>query len=122
MMKVFVALGSLMAFLGVGVGAFGAHSLKNVLTGKWAGVYETGVHYHLVHALGLILIGILIEKFPGSLMNWAGWLLFAGILLFSGSLYVLSITKIDMIGAITPFGGVAFLAGWLLVIIAVLKS
>ncbi|HET7657001.1 MAG TPA: DUF423 domain-containing protein [Bacillales bacterium] len=121
-MKVFVSLGSIMAFLGVAIGAFGAHSLKNVLTEKWAGVYETGVHYHLIHALGIILIGILVEKFPGALMNWAGWLLFAGILLFSGSLYVLSITKINVIGAITPIGGVAFLAGWVLVVIAVLKA
>lgn len=122
MLKVFVALGSIMAFLGVAVGAFGAHSLKHVLTGKWAGVYETGVHYHLIHALGLILIGILAEKFPGALMNWAGWLLFVGIILFSGSLYALSITKINVIGAITPVGGVAFLVGWALVVIAVIKA
>lgn len=121
MMKVFVALGSIMAFLGVGVGAFGAHTLKGVL-GDQADVYETGVHYHLIHALGIVLIGILVERFPGALMNWAGWLLFIGILLFSGSLYVLSITKVSVVGAITPIGGVAFLAGWLLVVIAVLKA
>ncbi|HEX7066484.1 MAG TPA: DUF423 domain-containing protein [Bacillales bacterium] len=120
-MKIFVVLGSLMAFLGVAIGAFGAHSLKDILGDK-ADVYETGVHYHLIHALGLILVGMLAAKFPGALMNWAGWLLFAGIILFSGSLYALSLSKVGVLGAITPIGGLAFLAGWLLVVIAVLKA
>ncbi|HET7628651.1 MAG TPA: DUF423 domain-containing protein [Bacillales bacterium] len=121
-MKGFVALGSLMAFLGVVIGAFGAHSLKNIVTGKWADIYETGVHYHLIHALALILVGILADKFPGTFMQAAGWLLFAGIVLFSGSLYVMSITKISVLGAITPIGGVAFLAGWVFVLVAVLRG
>lgn len=121
-MKVFVVLGGALAFLAVAFGAFGAHALEDVLTDQWASTYETAVQYHMMHALGLILIGILAAKWSDGLMTWAGWLMFIGILLFSGSLYVMSVTKINILGAITPFGGVAFLASWLLVIIAALKA
>lgn len=123
LLKLFVSIGGILAFLGVALGAFGTHSLENVLTGKWKGIYETGVQYHLIHALGLVFIGLLAGRLAGgALFQWAGWLMVAGVVLFSGSLYVMSITKIGGVGAITPIGGVAFLASWLLVIIAVLRG
>lgn len=124
MLKVFVLLGSLNAFLAVALGAFGAHALKDKLTESgYLPTFETAVQYHMVHALGLILIGVLADKLGGSsLMSWSGWLMFVGIILFSGSLYVLSVSGIKILGAITPIGGLAFLASWILVAIAVLKA
>jgi uncharacterized membrane protein YgdD (TMEM256/DUF423 family) len=123
MMKVFVLLGGLNAFLAVALGAFGAHALKDRLNASgYLPTFETAVQYHLIHALGLILIGVLADRLGGSaLMGWSGWLMFAGMILFSGSLYVLSLSGMKILGAITPLGGLAFLAGWLLVAIAVLK-
>ena len=122
MSKVFIILGSLNAFLAVALGAFGAHGLQNKLTEQMLATYETGVKYHMMHALGLILIGIISRYTSGSvLINWSGWLICAGIVLFSGSLYVLSISGIRWLGAITPLGGLCFLAGWLLLAIAAFK-
>ncbi|AEI43813.1 DUF423 domain-containing protein [Paenibacillus mucilaginosus] len=116
-----LVLGSLNMFLVVALGAFGAHGLKNKLTEDAMKVYQTGVQYHMAHALGLLLIGVLSGQLPeASLLGTAGWLLFAGIVLFSGSLYALSLTGIRKLGAITPLGGLAFLAGWILVLISVL--
>jgi uncharacterized membrane protein YgdD (TMEM256/DUF423 family) len=122
MSKVFIILGSLNAFLAVALGAFGAHGLQNKLTEQMLATYETGVKYHMMHALGLILIGI-ISRYTSSsvLINWSGWLICAGIVLFSGSLYVLSISGIRWLGAITPLGGLCFLAGWLLLAVAAFK-
>ncbi|GGE28896.1 UPF0382 membrane protein YwdK [Pullulanibacillus camelliae] len=122
MFKLFTILGSINAFLAIGIGAFGAHGLKGKLTQHYLDIYNTGVQYHMMHALGLILVGILAEKVSSSLIGWAGWIMFIGIILFSGSLYVLSISGVDKLGAITPIGGVAFLASWVLVIIAVAKA
>jgi uncharacterized membrane protein YgdD (TMEM256/DUF423 family) len=124
MLNVFVVLGSLNAFLSVALGAFGAHGLKSKLSPEMLDVYQTGVHYQMSHALGLILVGLLSAHLSGSsaLVNWSGWLLFAGIVLFSGSLYVLSVTGFKILGAITPFGGVAFLIGWVLLLFAALKG
>jgi uncharacterized membrane protein YgdD (TMEM256/DUF423 family) len=114
-MKIFVLLGSLSAFLGVALGAFGAHGLKTKVAPDMLSVWETGVLYHLVHALGLVLIGVLCHLMPDvALVRNAGWAIFIGSILFSGSLYVLVLTGIKPIGMITPLGGVAFLAGWLL--------
>ncbi|QZT35317.1 DUF423 domain-containing protein [Caldalkalibacillus thermarum TA2.A1] len=110
-----------MACLGVALGAFGAHGLKGKLSPEMLEIYQTGVQYHLVHALGLILVGVLVHVMPSNLLNWAGWILALGILLFSGSLYVLSMTGITKLGAITPIGGVAFLTGWILVVLAALR-
>jgi uncharacterized membrane protein YgdD (TMEM256/DUF423 family) len=123
MLKVFVLLGSLNAFLSVALGAFGAHALKDKLTESgYLPTFETAVQYHMVHALGLILIGVLADKLGGNaLIGWSGWLMLIGMILFSGSLYVLSLSGIKILGAITPLGGLAFLAGWLLIAIAVLK-
>ena len=102
------------------LGAFGAHGLKGKMAQNFLETYQTGVHYQLIHALGLILIGLLIYAMPSSVLNWAGLALTAGIILFSGSLYALSLTGITKLGMITPIGGVLFLVGWFLVIVAAL--
>ena len=118
-MKIFILLGSVSAFLAVALGAFGAHGLKNRVTPEMLSVWETSVLYHLVHALGLLLIGILCHLMPEiGLVRNAGWSLLIGTLLFSGSLYVLVLTGVKPLGMITPLGGVAYLAGWLLLAIA----
>jgi uncharacterized membrane protein YgdD (TMEM256/DUF423 family) len=112
-MKTFLVIGALAMALGVILGAFGAHGLKNKLTPDLLAVYHTGVEYHLYHALGLILVGVLINQFPQvSGLQLGGWLLLAGIVIFSGSLYVLAISGVRWLGAITPIGGLAFIAGW----------
>ncbi len=110
--RVFFVLGSLSGLLGVAAGAFGAHGLRGRLTPELLDVYETAVRYQLFHALALLAVAWAVTRWPGSLANAAGWLFVAGTLLFSGSLYVLSLTGIRWLGAITPLGGVAFLAGW----------
>jgi uncharacterized membrane protein YgdD (TMEM256/DUF423 family) len=118
-MKIFVLLGSLSAFLGVALGAFGAHGLKSRVTPDMLAVWQTGVQYHLVHALGLVLVGILCHLLPEtSLVRSAGWFLLSGTVLFSGSLYVMVLCDIRALGMITPLGGVAFLVGWLLLAVA----
>jgi len=114
-MKTFVLLGSLSAFLGVALGAFGAHGLKTKVAPDMLAVWETAVLYHLVHALGLLLIGILCHLMPDlALLRNAGWALLIGTLFFSGSLYLLVLTGVKPLGMITPIGGVAFLVGWIL--------
>ena len=114
-MKIFVVLGSLSAFAGVALGAFGAHGLKTKVTPEMLTVWQTGVLYHLVHAIGLLLIGMLCHLMPETTMvRNAGWAILLGTVLFSGSLYVLVLTGIKPLGMITPFGGIAFLVGWLL--------
>ena len=121
-MKIFVLLGSLNAFLSVALGAFGAHALKNKLSAAELAVYQTGVQYHMAHALGLILIALAADKLGGgALVTASGWSIFAGIVLFSGSLYALSLSGIKILGAITPLGGIAFLIGWLLLVISAIK-
>ncbi len=123
MSRTFLFLGSINAFLAVALGAFGAHGLKGRLDADMLAVYHTGVQYHIVHALGLLAVGIMAHWMPASAaLRWAGWLLLAGIILFSGSLYVLSLSGLRWIGMITPFGGSAFLAAWILVAMAALKS
>lgn len=112
-MKTFIVIGAIVMALGVILGAFGAHGLKSRLTPDLLAVYHTGVEYHLYHGLGLILVGILMVQFPQLTgLKIGGWLLLAGIVIFSGSLYVLAITGIRWLGAITPIGGLAFIAGW----------
>ena len=121
-MKLFIILGALNAFLSVAFGAFGAHILEGRMEPKYIEIWGKGVTYQMLHAVGLLIIGVLLGKLPGSsLLSWSGWLMFIGIVLFSGSLYVLSITQISVLGAITPLGGLAFLAAWVLVIIAAVK-
>ena len=118
-MKLFILIGSLNALIGVALGAFGAHGLKSKVAPEMLTVWNTAVQYHLIHALGLLLIGILAHLMPAApLIKSGGWSILLGILLFSGSLYALVLTGIKPLGIITPFGGVAFLIGWLLVAIA----
>jgi len=121
-MKVFIIIGAINAFLAVALGAFGAHGLEGKIPEKYLEVWKTGVTYQMFHALGLIAIGLIAKHIQSSsLMSWSGWLMFIGIILFSGSLYILSVTRISVLGAITPFGGVAFLVSWVLLIIAAAK-
>lgn len=113
--RIFLALGAINAFLCVALGAFGAHGLKQRLSADMLAVYQTGVQYHFYHALGLIAVGLVLLHFPASrFVAFSGWLMLTGIVLFSVSLYVLSLTGIRGLGVITPFGGVAFLSAWAL--------
>lgn len=107
--------------LAVALGAFGAHGLKSQLSTEMLQTFKTGVDYHFYHALGLLLIGILAVSFPSDLIKWSAILLTAGIILFSGSLYALAITGIKWLGAITPLGGLSFIAGWVLLFLAIWK-
>ncbi len=111
--RAFFVLGALLAALGVAAGAFGAHSLRARLSPEMLGVFETGVRYHLIHALALLSVAWAATRWPGTAMWAAGWLFLGGTVLFSGSLYALTLTGVRALGAITPFGGVAFIAGWL---------
>ncbi|HEX5414993.1 MAG TPA: DUF423 domain-containing protein [Chloroflexota bacterium] len=111
--RTFFVSGSLLAFLAVALGAFGAHSLQGTFAPGMADVYETGVKYQFYHALGMFAVAFAVTQWPKSPAPIAGWLFLAGIILFSGSLYALSITGTRILGVITPFGGLAFLAGWL---------
>jgi uncharacterized membrane protein YgdD (TMEM256/DUF423 family) len=115
MQSSFLSFGALCALIGVGMGAFGAHGLKNVISPEMLAVYQTGVNYQMWHALGLIGIALVRRHEPESrLLNWAGWLMLLGIVLFSGSLYLLAVMDKKELGIITPFGGVSFLLAWLL--------
>ncbi|QOR66570.1 DUF423 domain-containing protein [Cytobacillus suaedae] len=121
-MKLFILLGAINAFLAVALGAFGAHGLEGKISEKYLKTWNTGVTYQMFHATGLFIVGILLSKSPNAgMLNTAGWLMFIGIILFSGSLYVLSTTGIKVLGAITPLGGLAFLAAWLLVGIVAIR-
>jgi uncharacterized membrane protein YgdD (TMEM256/DUF423 family) len=115
MRSVFLALGALCAFVGVGMGAFGAHALKASLSPESLAVYQTGVTYQMWHSLGLIAIALVQQVIPDSKrITVAGWLMFLGILLFSGSLYLLVLLNMPQLGMVTPIGGVCFLIAWLL--------
>jgi uncharacterized membrane protein YgdD (TMEM256/DUF423 family) len=123
MKMIFLLLGALSAMIGVGMGAFGAHGLKTVISPELLAVYQTGVTYQMWHALGLISIALLRQQAPASkLLTWAGWLMFAGILLFSGSLYLLALLNLKWLGMITPIGGVCFLTAWLLITLFAAKN
>jgi len=123
MAKLFLALGSINALLVVLIGAFGAHGLKARLTVENMTIFQMGVQYHFYHAVGLILLGLIVLQIPISpYLRWSGWLMLVGIILFSGSLYALSISNIRWLGMITPFGGLAFIIAWLLLTIGIMKS
>ena len=114
MERFFFILGSIFGGLAVAFGAFGAHALKDRLTTDASSTFETAVRYQMYHALALLALTVAISRWPGSkLPNAAGWLFVAGIVLFSGSLYLLSLIGARWLGAIAPLGGVAFIAGWL---------
>ena len=121
--KLFLALGSIAALAAVLIGAFGAHALKERIAPDLLPVYKTGVEYHFYHALGLILVGLAAFHLPESAyLKAAGWAMLVGIVLFSGSLYVLALTGLRWFGAITPVGGTAFILGWGLFAAAVIKA
>src|SRR5689334_583818 len=112
--RVFLALGALSGFASVAAGAFGAHALRSRLSADHLAVFETGVRYQMYHALGLVVVAWAVSRWPGSATAAAGWLFVAGTVLFSGSLYALALSGMRALGAVTPFGGLAFLAGWAL--------
>ncbi len=116
------AAGSVLCGLGVALGAFGAHGLRGRLSGEMLAVFETGVRYHFIHALGLFAVSWAASRWPGPLVGAAGWLFVAGILIFSGSLYVLSIGGVRWLGAVTPLGGLCMIAGWGLLAAAALRA
>jgi len=116
--KTLIFVGALMGGLGVAIGAFGAHGLRGRLTPEMLAVFETGVRYHMYHALAILITGALMSRLEGRAVVVAGWSFTAGILIFSGSLYALALTGVTTLGAITPIGGVAFLAGWIALAIA----
>ncbi len=115
MHKRFLFFAALAAFLAVALGAFAAHGLRGRLDEHLMEVFQTGVRYHFFHALGLGLIAVLAKQYPDSTtLCWAGWLMVAGMLVFSGSLYLLCLSGQSWLGMVTPLGGLAFMAAWLL--------
>lgn len=125
MAKRWLLLGSVGMLLAVVLGAFGAHGLSSRVTTELLAVYQTGVQYHFYHALGLLALGLFIQRQGGAKTVWltaAGWLMVAGIVIFSGSLYLLTLTGSRWLGAITPIGGLAFIGAWLAVIVGVYRE
>lgn len=122
MHKGFLAIGAALGGLAVILGAFAAHRLRQIVSADSMNIFETGVRYQFYHAFAIIITGILFEKFGGQSLLTAGWCFIAGIALFSGSLYALTFFRTPAIGIITPFGGLTFIAGWLFLVIAVLRS
>ena len=124
MLRTFVILGAINLLISVALGAFGAHGLKDLVAVERLATWETGVHYHMIHGLGLLLLAAFADKLTAAqnLVRWTGRLLMAGIVLFSGSLYLLVLLDLPILGAITPLGGVCFLAGWLCLALAAAKQ
>ena len=120
--RLFFALGSASAFLAVALGAFAAHGLKSRLAPDLLAVFEVGVRYQMYHALALLAVAWACTRWPGTAATASGWLFVAGTVIFSGSLYALSLTGVRWLGAITPVGGLAFLAGWACLAWAALRS
>jgi uncharacterized membrane protein YgdD (TMEM256/DUF423 family) len=116
--KTFLLIGAVAGFLGVGLGAFGAHGLRGRLSPEMLTVFETAVRYHMYHALALIMTSLIMARMSGWLVGAAGWLFTAGMVLFSGSLYLLALTGTTAFGAVTPIGGLALLGGWACLAIA----
>jgi len=125
MSKRYLRFGIILAALAVALGAFGAHGLKKLVPPETVTTFQTGVTYQMYHALALLLVGILTEKFNGPAIRWAGNLFLLGTILFSGSLYLLTALKatdsvgLGGLGIITPFGGLAFIAGWIFLLVGV---
>lgn len=116
-------IGSIMAGLAVMIGAFGAHALHGILTehGR-VETFETATQYHLYHALAILIVGLLLKNNAHKLLKLVSILFFAGILIFSGSLYILSVSNLTWLGAITPLGGLAFITGWVLLVVYFIRS
>ena len=122
MVKFWLISAAISGFLSVALGAFGAHSLKNILDEYGKSIYEKAVHYQMFHTMALFAVGVMQHFDKETSFSIAGWGFFIGILLFSGSLYLLAITGIKWLGAITPFGGVAFLLGWFWMVWTLIKG
>jgi uncharacterized membrane protein YgdD (TMEM256/DUF423 family) len=120
--RLLIATSAAFGFLGVATGAFGAHALRERLPADLMAIFQTAVLYHLIHALAVGLAGLAVPRFPGALAQTAGWLFAAGIVVFSGSLYALALSGVRVLGAITPIGGLCFLAGWALLAVAALRG
>lgn len=120
--RFFIILAALNMFMSIATGAFGAHGLKEVLTPEMLGVWQTAVTYQMIHGLGLFLIGLLSYQIKAKALSAAAYLMFVGIILFSGSLYILALTNVTILGVITPFGGTLFLIAWGLVAYAATKN
>jgi uncharacterized membrane protein YgdD (TMEM256/DUF423 family) len=118
--RTFLLVGALAAFIGVALGAFGAHGLRNRLSPEMLAVFETGVRYQMYHALAILVVALAVARLDGWLIRTAGWLFTGGIVLFSGSLYVLALSGVTALGAVTPLGGLAFLGGWVCLALAAL--
>jgi len=120
MSKFFLLSGSLLGFLGVAIGAFGAHALKTILeANQRLDTFETAVRYQFYHAFALLIVGLLLRYQSVAYFEYAGYAFLAGVLVFSGSLYVLSLSGIRWLGAITPIGGLGFLVGWVFLMIGI---
>jgi len=120
--SMFLVWGGVFGFLGIVIGAFGAHGIKSRVTPELLVIFETGVKYQMYHALALIAIGVLLQRVQIPMLATSGWLMIVGTLIFSGSLYVLVLTGVRTWGAVTPIGGLCFLGGWFLFIISFLKK
>jgi uncharacterized membrane protein YgdD (TMEM256/DUF423 family) len=120
--RTFLFFGAVAGFVAVAFGAFGAHALRGKLSPEMLAVFETGVRYQMFHALALLVTAIAVARFDGWVARVAGWCFLAGIVLFSGSLYALALSGVRALGAITPLGGLAFLAGWALLVYLSLAS
>ncbi len=117
--RMFLMFGAIGALLAVGMGAFGAHGLKEIVSPELMVVYHTGVDYHFYHSLGLLIVGCLLRQSPQlTRLHWTGYLFIVGAVIFSGSLYVLAISGVKWWGAVTPIGGIAFVIGWGIMILA----
>ena len=122
MSNLFIGLGALSALISVAAGAFGAHALKHALDADMLAVYHTAVDYQFFHSIGLIIIGALQKISPRHCHPISAWTMLAGIIIFSGSLYILSTTGIKWLGMITPIGGICFLAAWLVLALSYLAG
>lgn len=123
MHKPFIAIAAVLGALSVGLGAFGAHGLKSILSSEQLVTYETAVRYQFYHTFALLAVGILFQQYGNKTLLWAGRLFIIGITVFSGSLYLLCLlSQYRWLGAITPIGGICFIVGWLCLAIAVLKQ
>ena len=128
MQKLHLILGTTLAGLGVILGAFGAHKLKQLVPPESVATFQTGVQYQMYHAFALLIVGVLSDRLAGSLLNWSGIFFLIGIILFSGSLYLITSFKamdkvgISGVGLITPIGGLMFIVGWILLLVAIIKK
>jgi uncharacterized membrane protein YgdD (TMEM256/DUF423 family) len=116
--KTLLLVGAVAGFLAVALGAFGAHGLRSRLSPDMLAVFETGVRYHMYHTLAILVVALMLARIDGWMIRAAGWAFTVGIVLFSGSLYLLALTGVTVLGAITPIGGLAFLLGWGLLAVA----